>query len=88
MDAAIYPPFDRSAHRPRSYDIGIAGGVVAMPEFQKIFFPHVRGGGLAGGRRAVADRARSARSRATAAPSLRRGGSGVSCPARHQHRRT
>ena len=25
-----------------SYDIGIAGGVVAMPEFQKKFFPHVR----------------------------------------------
>ncbi|KAI8465114.1 MAG: general substrate transporter [Monoraphidium minutum] len=23
------------------YDIGIAGGVVAMPEFQKAFFPHV-----------------------------------------------
>ncbi len=26
----------------RSYDIGIAGGVVAMPEFQKTFFPNVR----------------------------------------------
>lgn len=39
------------APRPRSYDIGIAGGVVAMPEFQRLFFPKVSGAKtrLAGG---------------------------------------
>ena len=35
------PPLPPDA--PHSYDIGVAGGVVAMPEFQKLFFPAVRG---------------------------------------------